>query len=63
MERDCGNGTGTNTYKETTSSATTIRYILDNSVNGGLAKDPADYPFVGSDCYTFAELIQQAAPR
>jgi putative transposase len=43
--------------------ATAIRYILDNPVNGGLAKDPADYPFVGSDCYTIAELIQQAAPR
>jgi hypothetical protein len=32
-------------------------------VNRGLAKDPADYPFLGSDCYTIAELIQQAAPR
>ena len=43
--------------------ATAIRYILDNPVAGGLAKDPADYPFVGSDCYTIAELIQQAALR
>ena len=42
--------------------ATTIRYILDNPVDAGLATDPADYPFLGSQSYTVAELVQQAAP-
>jgi putative transposase len=40
--------------------ATTIRYILDNPVQAGLSRTPADYPFLGSQCYTVAELIQQA---
>jgi putative transposase len=43
--------------------ATTLRYILDNPVDARLAKEPADYPFLGSDCYTLSELLQQAAPR
>ena len=43
--------------------ATTLRYILDNAVVSGLAKTPNEYPYLGSDCYTIEELLQQAAPR
>lgn len=43
--------------------ATTLRYILDNPVCAGLVKEPADYAFLGSDCYSVSELVQQAAPR
>ena len=43
--------------------ALTLRYILDNPVGAGLVKEPADYAFLGSDCYSIAELLQQAAPR
>jgi len=43
--------------------ATTLRYIIDNPVDSGLAKKPEEYPFLGSDCYSLDELIQQAAPR
>ena len=41
----------------------TLRYILDNPVMAGLVKEPTDYAFTGSDCYSVAELLQQAAPR
>jgi REP-associated tyrosine transposase len=40
--------------------ATTLRYMLDNPVEAGLAKKPEDYPFLGSGCYTVPELLQQA---
>jgi putative transposase len=43
--------------------AATIRYIIDNPVVAGLAKQPQDYPFLGSQHYTVDELLQQAAPR
>ncbi len=43
--------------------ATTIRYILDNPVEAGLAQEPGDYPFVGSSCFSLPELVQQAARR
>ena len=43
--------------------ATTIRYIIDNPVNTGLVEEPEKYPFLGSECYTVAELIRQAAAR
>jgi len=43
--------------------ATTIRYMLDNPVIAGLAKEPAEYPFLGSDCYSVEELLLQAARR
>jgi putative transposase len=43
--------------------ATTIRYILDNPVNAGLAEEPGDYPFLGSACYSVPELLEQSAPR
>jgi REP element-mobilizing transposase RayT len=46
--------------REDIERATTLRYILDNPVESGLAKKPEDYPFLGSDCYTVEELIQQA---
>jgi hypothetical protein len=49
--------------REAFERATTIRYILDNPVKEGLAKEPADYPFTGSQCYTIEELLQQAASR
>jgi putative transposase len=42
--------------------ATTLRYILDNPVQRGLAEAPEDYPFLGSGCYTVHELVEQAAP-
>jgi REP-associated tyrosine transposase len=43
--------------------ATTLRYILDNPVNCGLTKEPEEYPFLGSDCYSVEELLQQATRR
>ena len=42
--------------------ATTIRYILDNPVNAGLSNSAAEYPWLGSECYTVAELTLQATP-
>ena len=49
--------------RDDTERATTIRYILDNPVTAGLASEPADYAFTGSECFTIDELLQQAAPR
>jgi len=40
------------------------RYILENPVRGGLAREPGDYPFSGSDTATLVDLIEWAfAPR
>jgi REP-associated tyrosine transposase len=51
------------TLRDDIERATTIRYILDNPVDAHLAKEPEDYPFIGSERYTISELLQQAAPR
>jgi putative transposase len=51
------------TLRDDVERATTLRYILDNPVGAGLVKEPADYAFLGSDCYSVAELLEQAAPR
>jgi putative transposase len=40
--------------------AVTIGYIVMNPVEARLVAFPADYPFLGSQRYTVAELIQQA---
>ncbi|MEO8077785.1 MAG: hypothetical protein ABI818_15770 [Acidobacteriota bacterium] len=42
--------------------AATIRYILDNPVNAGWSIGPANYPWLGSACYSVVELILQATP-
>ena len=34
------------------------RYIVNNPLRAGLAKSPADYPFVGSDVWTMEELLE-----
>ena len=61
--RRSGSATATSgSLRDDMERATTIRYILDNPVEAGLATDPADYPFLGSQSYTVAELVQQAAP-
>jgi len=49
-------------FRDDMERATTLRYILDNPVASGLVKKPEEYRFIGSDCYTVAELLQQAAP-
>ena len=36
---------------------TVVRYILENPVRGGLAKEIGEYPFAGSDVYTLSELL------
>jgi putative transposase len=38
-----------------------IRYITGNPVRAGLVPHPADYPFLGSQCYSFVELLDEAA--
>lgn len=43
--------------------AFTIRYMVENPVKEGLAAHPAEYPHLGSERYTVAELLEQAALR
>jgi putative transposase len=38
----------------------TLRYILNNPVAAGLVTRAADYPFLGSQCYSVTELLEQA---
>jgi putative transposase len=41
--------------EETT--ATVVRYILENPLRAGLARSVQEYPFLGSGLYTLAELV------
>jgi REP element-mobilizing transposase RayT len=34
------------------------RYIINNPVRGDLVESPADYPFLGSDVWSLAELLE-----
>ena len=34
------------------------RYIVNNPVRAGLVESPADYPFVGSDAWSLAEMLE-----
>jgi REP-associated tyrosine transposase len=34
------------------------RYIVNNPIRAGLVKTPEDYPFIGSDKWTLAELLE-----
>ncbi|RPI54261.1 MAG: transposase [Acidobacteria bacterium] len=34
------------------------RYILNNPIRAGLVNTPADYPYLGSDRWTVAELVE-----
>ena len=34
-----------------------VRYILENPIRAGLAESILDYPHLGSDRYTLAELV------
>ena len=34
-----------------------VRYLLENPIRGGLAKEIGEYPFAGSDVYTMPELL------
>jgi REP element-mobilizing transposase RayT len=34
------------------------RYIINNPVRGDLVESPADYPFLGSDVWSLAELFE-----
>jgi len=34
------------------------RYVGNNPVGAGLVQSPADYPFIGSDQWTLAELLE-----
>lgn len=38
----------------------TARYIFENPVRAGLAVSPRDYPYLGSDMWTVAEIIDRA---
>jgi REP-associated tyrosine transposase len=38
--------------------AFTIGYIVANPVRAGLVEHPADYPYVGSERYTLAEMLE-----
>ena len=38
--------------------ASTIGYVIANPIRAGLASHPADYPHLGSERYTVAELLQ-----
>lgn len=39
-------------------TAPVARYILENPVRAGLAAEPLDYPFLGSDVYTREQLLE-----
>lgn len=41
---------------ETTEAA--IRYVLANPVRAGLVSEPGKYPFIGSDVFVLAELLE-----
>ena len=41
--------------------ALSIGYIVANPVRAGLASHPAEYPFLGSEVYTLAELLLMCA--
>ena len=43
--------------REGDSSLTVARYLLGNPVRAGLVAAPIDYPYLGSDRWTVAELI------
>jgi len=38
-----------------------VRYVLQNPVRAGLADDPREYPFIGSQVYTIDELLDAIA--
>ena len=41
--------------------ALSIGYIVANPVRAGLATHPAEYPFLGSEVYTLADLLLMCA--
>jgi putative transposase len=43
--------------------AMTIRYIVSNPVRAGLAKHPADYPHLGSQIHSVADLLEMCEYR
>ena len=43
--------------REGDNSLAVARYLLDNPVRAGLVTAPAEYPYLGSDRWTAAELI------
>ena len=34
------------------------RYIVNNPIRAGLVETPEDYPLIGSDTWTLAELLE-----
>jgi putative transposase len=43
--------------REVDDSLAVARYLLGNPVRAGLVRSPAEYPYLGSDRWTMAELI------
>ena len=41
--------------------ARAIRYIIGNPVRAGLVSHPAEYEFIGSQCHTLTDLLEEAA--
>ncbi len=44
--------------REIDDSMTIARYLLNNPVRAGLVITPIEYPYLGSDRWTFEELIE-----
>ena len=40
-----------------------VAYTLENPVRAGLAKEPRDYPFIGSSAFTVDQLLEYAFGR
>jgi hypothetical protein len=57
--RDCGKRAITSgCFERTTDTRELARYIINNPVRGDLVESPADYPFLGSDVWSLAELFE-----
>ena len=46
------------TLRRDESTLSVARYILENPVRAGLAASAEDYPFLGSNTHTVAELLE-----
>jgi putative transposase len=46
------------TLREHESTLSVARYILENPVRAGLAKNAADYPFLGSSTHSVVEILE-----
>ena len=51
------------TIRDDRERALVIGYIIANPVRSGLVTHPAEYPYLGSQCYTVAEMLEVCGYR